>query len=281
MSVGNQEVLAVNSLKVTLLNKKKSKNKVLVDNINFNVHEGECVVLLGESGSGKSMTISAITGLLGKGFKVEGEAKLENRDLLTRSEKELRSIRGTDIGMILQSPMTCFDSLFRIGNQIDETFKAHTNWDKATRYTKAIEMMTKLNLVDPEHVYKKYPHQLSGGMLQRVMIGLSMELNPKLLIADEPTTAIDKITAKEVIELFKDIKKAYGTAIVFVTHDLGVAAALADRVVVLNTGKVVDAGTFSEIVHRAKDPYTKLLIEKRTAVMKRYSLALEGKERGA
>lgn len=264
-------LLNVENLKITLENK-----KVLVDNVSFTVDEGECVVLLGESGSGKSMTVSGITGLLGKEFKVEGSAKLSETDLLTLSSDDLRKLRGTDIGIVLQSPMTCFDSLFRIGNQIDETLKSHTDWNKDTRYKRAIEMMERLKLVEPTHVYKKYPHQLSGGMLQRVMIGLSMELNPKLLIADEPTTAIDLITAKEVIGLFKEIKKNIGTAIVFVTHDLGVAAALADKVVVLNSGKVVDEGSFGEIVHRAKDPYTKLLIEKRTAVMRRYSMALLG-----
>ncbi|MDO4267073.1 MAG: ABC transporter ATP-binding protein [Eubacteriales bacterium] len=248
----------------------------LVKDSDFQVYPGECLGILGESGSGKSMTVKAVLGLLDRQFHVSGQAWFEEKDLLQESKEGLRGLRGKEITMVLQNPMTCFDPLYRIGNQMAETFATHTDWDKNEIRRQSLEILDRMHIRGAEEVLEKYPHQLSGGMLQRIMIGLAVALKPKLLIADEPTTAIDAITQQEILEAFLEIKNRHQTAMIFITHDLGAISRVADRVVVMNQGEIVDQGDFNHILHHAQDDYTRLLIEKRNAVMERYQRVLGG-----
>lgn len=269
-------VLKVENLNVTLTYRKASKK--LVEDVSFEVHPGECLGILGESGSGKSMTVKSILGLLDKNFQVSGSAVFDGHDLLKESKEELRRLRGSRITMVLQNPMTCFDPLYRIGNQMAETFAAHTAWNAQEIRTCCLKILDQMQILNGEEVLEKYPHQLSGGMLQRIMIGIAMALQPELLIADEPTTAIDAVTQYEILEEFVRIKKNKNTAMLFITHDLGAISKVADRILVMNSGHIVDSGDFEHIRNHAQDPYTRLLIEKRSAVMHHYREVLHRKE---
>ena len=269
-------ILKVENLNVTLTYRKTSKK--LVENVNFEVHPGECLGILGESGSGKSMTVKSILGLLDKNFQVSGSAVFDGHDLLKESKEELRRLRGSRITMVLQNPMTCFDPLYRIGNQMSETFATHTTWNAQEIRSHCLKILNQMQILNGEEVLQKYPHQLSGGMLQRIMIGIAMALQPELLIADEPTTAIDAITQYEILEEFIRIKKNKNTAMLFITHDLGAISKVADRILVMNSGHIVDSGNFEHIRTHAQDPYTRLLIEKRSAVMHHYREVLHRKE---
>lgn len=269
-------ILKVENLNVTLHHRRASKK--LVENVSFEVRPGECLGILGESGSGKSMTVKSVLGLLDKNFQVSGSAIFDGQDLLKESKEELRRLRGSRITMVLQNPMTCFDPLYRIGNQMAETFATHTSWNAQEIRAHSLEILEQMRIRNGEEVLEKYPHQLSGGMLQRIMIGIAMALQPELLIADEPTTAIDAITQYEILEEFIRIKKQKNTAMLFITHDLGAISRVADRILVMNSGHVVDSGIFDHILKHADDPYTRMLVEKRSAVMHRYRQILHGKE---
>ena len=269
-------ILKVENLNVTLRHRRVSKK--LVEDVSFEVHPGECLGILGESGSGKSMTVKSVLGLLDKNFQVSGSAIFDGQDLLKETKEELRRLRGSRITMVLQNPMTCFDPLYRIGNQMAETFATHTSWNVQEIRSRCLEILDQMRIRNGEEVLEKYPHQLSGGMLQRIMIGIAMALQPELLIADEPTTAIDAITQYEIMEEFIRIKKQKNTAMLFITHDLGAISKVADRILVMNSGHVVDSGSFDHILKHADDPYTRMLVEKRSAVMRRYRQILHGKE---
>lgn len=269
-------ILKVESLNVKLHHRRASKK--LVEDVSFEVRPGECLGILGESGSGKSMTVKSVLGLLDKNFQVSGSAIFDGQDLLKESKEELRRLRGSRITMVLQNPMTCFDPLYRIGNQMAETFATHTSWNAQEIRTRSLGILEQMRIRNGEEVLEKYPHQLSGGMLQRIMIGIAMALQPELLIADEPTTAIDAITQYEILEEFIRIKKQKNTAMLFITHDLGAISRVADRILVMNSGHVVDSGSFDHILKHADDPYTRMLVEKRSAVMHRYRQILHGKE---
>lgn len=264
----SQSILDVRDLKVTFTTKRSSKE--ILKGISFSVREGECLGILGESGSGKSMTTKAILGLLNQDFHITGEAYFQNTSLLEASSESLRQLRGTEVGMILQNPMTCFDPLYTIGNQMFETFDAHGVVEKSEYVNKAIEVLESMRIREPQEVLKKFPHQVSGGMLQRIMIGIALSMKPKLLICDEPTTAIDSITQYGIIQEFLRIKKESNVGMVFITHDVSVISHVADRLIVLNKGELVDAGTVEDILRRPKDPYTQLLVEKKLAVAKAY-----------
>lgn len=269
-------ILKVENLNVTLRHRRVSKK--LVEDVSFEVHPGECLGILGESGSGKSMTVKSVLGLLDKNFQVSGSAIFDGQDLLKETKEELRRLRGSRITMVLQNPMTCFDPLYRIGNQMAETFATHTSWNVQEIRSRCLEILDQMRIRNGEEVLEKYPHQLSGGMLQRIMIGIAMALQPELLIADEPTTAIDAITQYEILEEFIRIKKQKNTAMLFITHDLGAISKVADRILVMNSGHVVDSGSFDHILKHADDPYTRMLVEKRSAVMRRYRQILHGTE---
>ena len=269
--------MKVEDLCVDLVTRRQKKR--IVDHVKFEVYPGECLGILGESGSGKSMSLKAVLGLLDKNFQVSGQAVFDDKNLIGAPGEELRKLRGNQIGMVLQNPMTCFDPLYRIGSQMAETFAMHTDWNGEKIRSVSLEVLDQMRIHDGAEVLEKYPHQLSGGMLQRIMIGIAMALSPELLIADEPTTAIDAITQYEILEEFKRIKREKKTAMIFITHDLGAISKVADRIMVMNSGQIVDQGDFHHILHHAKDPYTRLLVEKRMAVMDRYRDILKREER--
>lgn len=269
-------VFELNNLSVTL--KSHHKETELVRGVSFAVKSGECLGILGESGSGKSMSMKAAMGLLEHSFNVKGSASFQGEELIGRSTEELRRLRGGQVGIILQNPMTCFDPLYRIGQQIAETFRAHNAWNADEIHAHSIELLEKMRIRNTEEVLQKYPHQLSGGMLQRIMIGIAMAMKPALLIADEPTTAIDAITQHEILNELLNIKEKHNTAMIFISHDLNAISRIADNIVVLNHGAVVDRGDFKHILHHAQDPYTRLLVEKRADVMRRYTAVLNYKE---
>ncbi len=266
-------VLSVQDLKVTFKGKRKTSE--LVKGVSFDLKKSECLCIVGESGSGKTMTMKAIVGLLDHNFTIEGKAMLGNLDLLHASKEELRKVRGKRMTMVLQNPMVCFDRLYRIGYQMKETFEEHTKWSKEEIHAKCIETLQKMQLEDPEEVMKKYPHQLSGGMLQRIMIGIALTLNPDILIADEPTTAIDSVTQYEIMKEFVRLKES-GVTMIFITHDLAVASLISDHVIVMNKGKIVDRGTFEDIKQNAQDEYTKQLVHQKQLVLEAFNKSLEG-----
>ena len=269
--------IKVEDLCVDLVTRRQKKR--IVDHVEFEVYPGECLGILGESGSGKSMSLKAVLGLLDKNFQVSGQAVFDDKNLIGAPGEELRKLRGNQIGMVLQNPMTCFDPLYRIGSQMAETFAMHTDWNGEKIRSVSLEVLDQMRIHDGAEVLEKYTHQLSGGMLQRIMIGIAMALSPELLIADEPTTAIDAITQYEILEEFERIKREKKTAMIFITHDLGAISKVADRIMVMNSGRIVDQGDFHHILHHAKDPYTRLLVEKRMAVMDRYRDILKREER--
>ena len=269
--------IKVEDLCVDLVTRRQKKR--IVDHVEFEVYPGECLGILGESGSGKSMSLKAVLGLLDKNFQVSGQAVFDDKNLIGAPGEELRKLRGNQIGMVLQNPMTCFDPLYRIGSQMAETFAMHTDWNGEKIRSVSLEVLDQMRIHDGAEVLEKYPHQLSGGMLQRIMIGIAMALSPELLIADEPTTASDAITQYEILEEFERIKREKKTAMIFITHDLGAISKVADRIMVMNSGRIVDQGDFHHILHHAKDPYTRLLVEKRMAVMDRYRDILKREER--
>lgn len=270
-------LLKVENLSVEAKSKKSFIK--LVDNISFSLKEGECLGILGESGSGKSMTCKAIMGLLDKNFQIKGSAVYENNDLLKKNSEDMRKLRGKEIAMVLQNPMTCFDPLYSIGYQMAETFTEHLNLNQEEIKKKSIEILELMQLKNTEDILHKYPHQLSGGMLQRIMIGLALAMEPKLLIADEPTTAIDAVTQYEIMKEFIKIKEKYKVAIIFISHDLSVISRIADNVIVMSNGKVVAQGDKNYIFSSEKEEYTKMLIEKKMAVMNRYKEILHNGRR--
>ncbi|MHD0319092.1 ABC transporter ATP-binding protein [Fusobacterium sp. THCT1E2] len=270
-------LLKVENLSVEAKSKKSFIK--LVDNISFSLKEGECLGILGESGSGKSMTCKAIMGLLDKNFQIKGSAVYENNDLLKKNSEDMRKLRGKEIAMVLQNPMTCFDPLYSIGYQMAETFTEHLNLNQEEIKEKSIEILELMQLKNTEDILHKYPHQLSGGMLQRIMIGLALAMEPKLLIADEPTTAIDAVTQYEIMKEFIKIKEKYKVAIIFISHDLSVISRIADNVIVMSNGKVVAQGDKNYIFSSEKEEYTKMLIEKKMAVMNRYKEILHNGRR--
>ena len=270
-------LLKVEDISVFL--KEKNKKRYLIENISFELKEGECLGILGESGSGKSLTCKSIMGLLdNKTFFTEGSAIYNGKNLLESKSEELRKLRGKEIAMILQNPMTCFDPLYTIGYQITETFTEHTTLSIQEIKKKSIEILERMQLKNPEDILSKFPHQLSGGMLQRIMIGLALAMNPKFIIADEPTTAIDAITQFEIIKEFQKIKENSKVGIIFISHDLGVISEIADYVIVMNKGKIVSQGKKDKIFSQTNDEFTKMLIEKKLAVMNRYKEIMRGEK---
>lgn len=253
-----QPILRVDGLNVEL--KIRNKQKKLVENVSFEVEPGQCLGILGESGSGKSMTVKAILGLLDRQFRIEGQAWFEGKDLCRAGRDELRRLRGQKIGMVLQNPMTCFDPLYRIGSQMAETFAAHTDWDRAKIREISLEVLEKMRIHNPEEVLGQYPHQLSGGMLQRIMIGLALAMKPALLVADEPTTAIDAITQAEILKEFQRIKEESHTAMIFITHDLTSVTYLCDEVLFLYRGHITECRPVREL-GKTTDEYARRLLQ--------------------
>ena len=251
-----------------------------VNGVSYKVEAGRTLGVVGESGSGKSVSAMSMLQLLdGNGYIAGGSIMFDGKDLTKMSLAEMQKIRGNAISVIFQEPMTSLNPVFTIERQVSEPFIIHQGMSKEEARKKVVEMLADVKIPNPEVVAKQYPHQLSGGMLQRIMIGIAMALKPALLIADEPTTAIDSITQYEILEEFVRIKKEHDTAMIFITHDLGAISKVADDLVVMNSGMIADRGSFSHILHHASDPYTRLLVEKRSAVMKKYRESI-GHEKG-
>ena len=232
-----------------------------VEHISFDVNAGEILCLLGESGSGKSVISFSIMGLLPENVRVaSGEIRLGDVNLLSLTPPQLREIRGDDVAMIFQEPMTALNPVMTCGDQLDELLAEHTELSTSERKAKTLAMFEAVKLPEPERVFASYPHQLSGGQRQRIMIAMALILEPKLLIADEPTTALDVTTQAEVLTLIKTLQRERGTAVLFITHDMGVVAEIADRVVVLQHGKQVEAGTKNQVLREPREAYTQMLI---------------------
>lgn len=267
-------VLEIKNLNVRF---KKNKNIYLdiVKNINFSVKKGECVGILGESGSGKSITMRALIGILSNSFDISGDVIFNGKNISGGSKEELRKYRGNKISMIMQNPMICFDPLYRIEDQIKESWLAHRNMGKKDIKIKSLELLEKMNISNGEEVLKKYPHQLSGGMLQRIMIGIAISMEVDLLIADEPTTAIDAITQQEIIKELKYIKDNSDMGMIFITHDLNVISKISDRIIVMNKGEIVDEGSYEYIMNNSEDEYTKQLVNSRNEFIKEYYRILD------
>ena len=248
-------VLELNDLHVTL--RQHRRNIELVKGVSFSVHAGECLGVLGESGSGKSMSIKAAMGLLNKSFLVSGSARFQGEELLGKSAEELRRLRGGKVGIILQNPMTCFDPLYRIGQQISETFLAHNSWSADEIRSRSLDLLEKMRIRNPEEVLEKYPHQLSGGMLQRIMIGIATSMEPALLVADEPTTALDVTIQAQVLAMIGELKEKLETSMLLITHDLGVVAQTCDKVAIMYAGEIIEYGSVEDIFgDRPHHPYT-------------------------
>ncbi len=231
------------------------------EHISFEVNAGEIVCLLGESGSGKSVISFSIMGLLPDNVQVaSGEILLDGVNLLRLSREQLRAIRGDDVAMIFQEPMTALNPVMTCGDQLDELLAEHTKLSASARKVKTLAMFEAVKLPEPDRIYASYPHQLSGGQRQRIMIAMALILEPKLLIADEPTTALDVTTQAEVLALIKTLQRERGTAVLFITHDMGVVAEIADRVIVLQHGKQVEAGEKEQVLRHPREAYTKMLI---------------------
>lgn len=229
-----------------------------VRGVNFDLKEGETLAIVGESGSGKSVTSNALMKLIPQppGIYESGQILFNGRDLIPLSDKEMAKVRGNEIAMIFQDPMTSLNPTMKVGRQITEVILQHKKVSKAEAKKRAIELLTQVGIPFPEKRYNQYPHEFSGGMRQRVVIAIALAADPKLLIADEPTTALDVTIQAQILELMKEIQKSSKTSIIFITHDLGVVANVADRVAVMYAGQIVEYGTVNDIFYNPKHPYT-------------------------
>ncbi len=234
---------------------------VSVDHISFHVDEGETVCIVGESGCGKSVTSLSIMGLLGRGGAVkDGSALFDNKNLLELSEKELDALRGNRISMIFQDPLTSLNPVFTVGNQITESIRTHMNVSKEEAKERAIQVLAKVGMPDPVGTMKKYPHTLSGGMRQRVMIAMALCCDPTLLIADEPTTALDVTIQAQIMALLKKLREDSKMSMILITHDIGLVARMADRVIVMYAGQLIEEAPVRELFAEPRHPYTKALL---------------------
>jgi peptide/nickel transport system ATP-binding protein len=234
-----------------------------VTDVNLTLRAGEVTCLIGESGSGKSLVARAILGLLpGPHVRIGGGRILfDDADLVRISAARMRAIRGAGIAMIFQEPMTALNPLHTIGRQLDEVLRIHTDLGRSARRTRVVELLDSVHLPEPNRLLRSFPHQLSGGQRQRAMIAMALALNPRLLIADEPTTALDVTTQAQILHLIRELQREHGTAVLFITHDFGVVADIADTVAVLRKGELVEQGTADAVLRRPTHPYTKALIE--------------------
>lgn len=254
-------ILKIKDLKVSFLSGKKYV--AAVDGVSFELKDGEILGIVGESGSGKSVTSLTTMGLIPMppGKVENGEITFDGKDLTNLSEKEWRKIRGNQISMIFQEPMTSLNPLFTIGNQLMEAIRLHTDLSKAEVKIRSIELLKLVGIPRAEGILKEHPHQLSGGMRQRVMIAMAMACNPKVLIADEPTTALDVTIQAQILALMKDLNKKTNTSIILITHDLGVVAEICERVIVMYSGQIVEQGDVRTILKNPQHPYTKGLLK--------------------
>lgn len=233
-----------------------------VRKISYDLKFGEVIGIVGESGSGKSVSSYALMGIIPEPGKViGGDIIFDADEILKKSEKEMEKIRGKEVGMIFQDPMTSLNPVFSVGHQIEESLKRHTEMNKEQRQKRMLELLMLVGINQPEKRLKQYPHELSGGMRQRIMIAMALACNPKLLIADEPTTALDVTIQAQIIELLKELKEKINMSIIFITHDLGVVADICDKIAVMYAGTVVERGSVDDIFYSPMHPYTKGLLK--------------------
>ena len=257
-----------------------NRDREAVSGVLLTIDDGEIVGRVGESGSGKTVTAMSIAGLLPrKQCTLSGDILLDGQDLLHAQRKELRKLHGAKIGVVFQEPMSSMDPLMRVGEQVGEVLRIHTKLDKEERKQKVLEAMRAVDLQDPERVYEKYPHELSGGMLQRAMIAAAIVIEPSLLLLDEPTTALDVTIQAQILELLKRLNAERRISMLFISHNLNVVRKLCSRVAVMQQGKLVETGTTEEVFYHPQHPYTQRLIEAiptRDGRMKQVKKALSG-----
>lgn len=255
----NDTVLDVKGLKTTFSS--RGQRVQAVRGINLTVHKGEIVGLVGESGSGKSVSMKAVMGILPENTTIEADSiDLCGVELTKLNPEQYRKLRGKDITMIFQDPMTALNPLKKVGNQLEEVILRHSNCSKEEAKKKAIEMLGKVGIPTPEHRVKQYPHEFSGGMRQRAVIAMALACNPKVLIADEPTTALDVTIERQILDLLKDMRDEFDTSIILITHDMGVVATICTKVAIMYGGLIMETGTAEEIFYSPKHPYTKALL---------------------
>lgn len=262
MTDSTMPVLQVKNLTVQLVGAPGEEERAVVEGISFDIHAGETLCVVGESGSGKSVTSFSVMGLLAPDAlrPAAGRILLDGEDVLACSPERLRELRATRMSMVFQEPMTALNPVRTVGWQIDEVLRTHCAMDAAARKRKILDMMESVRLPEVERIYHSYPHQLSGGQRQRIVICMALILNPKLLIADEPTTALDVTTQKQILALIRELQRSHNTAVLFITHDFGVVAEIADRIAVMNRGRLVEVGSRDDILARPKEAYTRMLV---------------------
>ncbi|MBM1174540.1 ABC transporter ATP-binding protein [Microvirga arabica] len=268
-------VLEIDNLAVQVVGEPPVRH--ILEDISFNIRPGEMLCVVGESGSGKSVTSLAVMGLLPPGSlrTSTGRILVEGEDVLKASQARLRELRATRMAMIFQEPMTALNPVEKVGEQIDEVLRIHTKLSRAERRAKILEMLDAVHMPDVERIYDSYPHQLSGGQRQRVVISMALILEPKILIADEPTTALDVTTQKQILALIRELQKKHNTAVLFITHDFGVVAEIADRIVVMNKGRVVEVGSRDDILAYPREPYTRMLVSSVPSLVPKQRAALK------
>ncbi len=260
MKNSNNTLLRVDGLKVSFRSKQGELNAV--NGISYEIHPGEIVGIVGESGSGKSVQARTVMGLLkAPGYVDGGRITLDGADILSLSERQLENMRGRDISMIFQDPMTSLDPLFTVGYQLVETIRAHEKVSKEEARSRCVKALTEVGIADGARIMGQYPHELSGGMRQRVMIAMAMLCSPKLLIADEPTTALDVTIQAQILEILRKMRDEKDMSILFITHNFGVVADLCDRVYVMYGGMIMEEGSVNDLFYSPAHPYTKGLLK--------------------
>jgi len=256
-----EDLLRIENLRVGF--GRPGREQLAVDGVSFSLAPGEVLGIVGESGCGKSVTALSILRLIPDppGRIVSGRILLRGQDLSGVNEKAMNRIRGKEISMIFQEPMTALNPLFRVGEQIAETLRVHEGLSRAAARARALQLIAKVGINDPEQRLDQYPHELSGGMRQRIMIAIALACGPQILIADEPTTALDVTIQAQILVLLRDLQRELGMAVVLITHDLGVVAQVVDRVLVMYAGRIVEEGSVAAVFERPSHPYTRLLLE--------------------
>jgi len=269
-------VLVIDHLSVQVIGGPTAR--YVTENISFDVKSAETLCVVGESGSGKSVTALSVMGLLPAGSLAPsgGAILVEGENVLTASQRRLREMRATRMAMVFQEPMTALNPVERVGKQIDEVLRVHTQLTKVERREKVLAMLDSVHLPEVKHIYDAYPHQLSGGQRQRIVISMALILGPKLLIADEPTTALDVTTQKQILSLIRELQEKQHTAVMFITHDFGVVAEIADRIVVMNRGRVVEVGKREDILAGPRQTYTRMLVSSVPSLIPRTRKAPKG-----
>ncbi|CUX53779.1 ABC transporter ATP-binding protein [Agrobacterium tumefaciens] len=261
MTMQNDAMIDIRDLSVTF--RRGGKAVRAVNGVSLSVKPGEVVALLGESGSGKSVTMRSLLRLHPKGTLIEGGMTVDGRDVTALSNRALADLRGAVVSMVFQEPRLALDPVYTVGEQIEETIMRHEKVSRAVAAERALALFEKVRIPSPQRRLANYPHEMSGGMLQRAMIAMALACNPKVLLADEPTTALDATVQIQILLLIRELQREYGLSVIFVTHDIGVAAEVADRIAVMYAGRIVEQGQVGDIIRNPRHPYTKGLLDAR------------------